>query len=169
MRTALQFLRLLTVAFWTGGIAFFAFVLAPVAFTRLPTTHLAGIVVGRSLNLLHFIGIGCGLLFIVATAILYLISEYRKPRIAVQIALITVMLALTAFSQFSIIPRMERDRQQVALLTGTPDGDINAVPLSNPAHADFDRLHHLSENLEGIILLAGIVLVWFLARRDEHA
>lgn len=169
MRTVLQFVRLLSIVIWLGGVFFFAFVLAPVAFTRLPSTHLAGMVVGGTLNILHSIGLVCGILFLAATGLLYLIAKYRKPSIVAEAALAAIMLAVTAFSQFSIIPRMERDRQQAALLTGTSDGDINSIPASNPARMDFDRLHHRSENLEGVVLLSGILLVWFLARPNEHA
>ena len=47
----LRFLMLLSLVFWIGGLIFFAFVLAPTAFTvLLPSTHLAGNVVGRALK-----------------------------------------------------------------------------------------------------------------------
>ena len=43
----LRYLMLLSLVAWIGGLIFFAFVLAPTAFQVLPTTHLAGNVVGR--------------------------------------------------------------------------------------------------------------------------
>ena len=49
----LRFLMLLSLVVWIGGLIFFAFVLAPTAFSVLPTSHLAGNVVGRALGKLH--------------------------------------------------------------------------------------------------------------------
>ena len=52
----LRFLMLLSLVVWLGGVIFLAFVLAPTAFSPglLPTRHLAGSIVGRSLDLLHY-------------------------------------------------------------------------------------------------------------------
>ena len=45
MQTFLRALRLLVMVAWVGGLAFFAFVVAPVAFHVLPGAHEAGLVV----------------------------------------------------------------------------------------------------------------------------
>ena len=58
---------LLSLVVWIGGLIFFAFVLAPTAFQVLPNTHLAGNLVGRSLNKLHWIAIFSGLVFLIAS------------------------------------------------------------------------------------------------------
>ena len=60
----LRFLMLLSLVVWIGGLIFFAFVLAPTAFTVLPTTHLAGNVVGRALSKLHWIAIFSGIVYL---------------------------------------------------------------------------------------------------------
>jgi hypothetical protein len=60
----LRFLMLLSLVCWIGGLIFFAFVLAPTAFSVLPTTHLAGNVVGRALGKLHWIGLVSGIVFL---------------------------------------------------------------------------------------------------------
>lgn len=67
-----------------------------------------------------------------------------------------IMLALTAYSQFSIIPRMENYR----IAAG---GAIDAVPPNNPNRVAFNRLHGTSEHVEEGVLLAGIVLVVLVA------
>ena len=67
------------------------------------------------------------------------------------------MLGFTAYSQFSIIPRMEHDR----IAAG---GAIDAVPRSNPLHADFDQLHVRSEHVEEAVMLFGLLLAILLAR-----
>ena len=52
----LRYLMLLSLVVWLGGLIFFSFVLAPTVFTVLPTRHLAGNVVSRSLTALHWMG-----------------------------------------------------------------------------------------------------------------
>jgi hypothetical protein len=69
--------------------------------------------------------------------------------------LLVAMLALTSYSQFGIIPAMERDRVAVG-------GVMDAVPHDNPAWVDFDKLHHRSTTVEGAVLLMGIAVVGLL-------
>ena len=52
---------------WVGGLIFFAFVVAPIAFHRLASAHQAGLVVGGTLEILHWIGLIGGVIFYVAT------------------------------------------------------------------------------------------------------
>ena len=154
MRTALQMVRLLTVVLWVGGLAFFAFVLAPVAFGRLPSPHIAGLVVGGTLRVLHQIGLVCGGLFLVTTAL----RARRGWRI--ESVLVVLMLAATAYSQFHILPAMERDRS----LAG---GEIEAAPRTNPGREDFDRLHGVSEKVEGLVFFAGLGLILSMSRQES--
>ncbi len=131
MRILFRSVRLLTMAIWVGGLVFFAFVLAPVAFHVLPV-HQAGLVVGRALPALDKIGFACGLLFILVI---------RSPRLGVKLAqwlLVVLMLVLTIYIHGRILPRMERDRASAG-------GDITLAVPDDPARVDFDRLHTLSE------------------------
>ncbi|WP_433983104.1 DUF4149 domain-containing protein [Tunturiibacter empetritectus] len=57
MQTLLRALRLFAMVAWVGGLGFFAFVVAPVAFHSLPSAHEAGMVVGGTLRVLHWIGL----------------------------------------------------------------------------------------------------------------
>ena len=72
MQTLLRALRLFAMVAWVGGLGFFAFVVAPVAFHSLPSAHEAGIVVGGTLRVLHWIGLVGGAIFYVATGLLWL-------------------------------------------------------------------------------------------------
>ena len=149
MSVFLRAIRLLTIVVWVGGLVFFAFVLAPVAFHVLPT-HAAGLVVGHALPVLDKIGFVCGLLFLVVT---------RSPRLGVQLAqwlLVVSMLVLTIYLHGGILPRMERDRAAAG-------GDITLAAPDDPARIDFNRLHTRSERLEGAVLLAGLAVVVLLA------
>ena len=153
MPTLLRALRLLTLVLWVGGIAFFAFVTAPIAFTYLPSTQEAGVVVRHTILILHWIGLACGTLFLLATLLL-------RPIRKAQVTLILIMLAVTAASQFGILPRMERDRLQAG-------GGIEAVPPENPNRLDFERLHPLSEKLEGAVLFLGLAVIVLMARKPD--
>ena len=90
-------------------------------------------------------GILCG----IAVLVLLLLGSPHFRNIVPQIALVVVMLALTAYSQFSIIPRMDTARDSVG-------GNIEAVAADNPGRQIFDRLHVLSVRVEGVVLLCGI-------------
>ncbi len=57
---------LLALIVWIGGIVFFAFAEAPILFSVLPTTKLAGDVVSASLTRLHWMGLISGIAFLAA-------------------------------------------------------------------------------------------------------
>lgn len=152
MKTLIRTLILLSLIVWLGGEIFFP-VVAAVTFGQLaPDTHAAGQIVGSLLRILHGIGLVCGLV-LVALFALSSAWEIFKPRLALaSLVLVLAMVALTAYSQYGIIPAMERDRAAAG-------GVIDAVAKENPARADFDRLHTRSTWVEEAALLLGIVVV----------
>jgi uncharacterized membrane protein len=151
--TLMRIVRLLAIVIWVGGLIFFAFVLAPTAFSVLPSTHEAGAIVGATLRPLNTIGEICGLVFALATlAVVARMSPQRRKHLRAQLFLILLMLVATAYVQAIIVPAMERDR----IAAG---GDIDAAPADNSARLDFERLHPLSEKVEGAALLLGIGVV----------
>jgi hypothetical protein len=82
----------------------------------------------------------------------------RTRRTAVFCGITTAMLLLTAYSQFSIIPRMDADRAAA--------GEITRTCTSAPC-TDFNRLHPISERVEAAVMLGGLALVVMLAQREE--
>lgn len=153
MRTTLHTLRLLALILWLGGLIFFGAVLAPLAFHTLPTQHLAAIMVGGSLRILHWIGMACAGVLI-ATSLLIDRTRRANPIYGITFA----MLLLTAYSQFSIIPRMDADRDAA--------GDIAPTCTSAPC-ADFNRLHPLSVHVEEAVMVGGLALAVMLARQES--
>lgn len=151
----LRFLMLLSLVVWIGGLTFFAFVLAPTAFQVLPNTHLAGNVVGRALGKLHWLAIFSGIIFLISSLLYSRITQGSAHVFAARHVLMVIMLALTLFSQFWIIPRMDTLRSTVA--------DFAAIPLSDPARVQFDALHVWSTRVEGAVLLLGLVAVYATA------
>lgn len=160
MPTLIRIFRLLAIVVWVGGIVFFAFVLAPVAFSLLPSQHLAGTVVGGTLRVLDIIGLICGGIFWIGTAILFRQSEPgQKPRYGVQLLLASIMILATAYLQAGILPAMERDRVEAG-------GEIESAPASNPAKLHFESLHKRSESVESAVLLCGLGIVLLMARES---
>jgi uncharacterized membrane protein len=151
----LRYLMLLSLVVWIGGLIFFAFVVAPTAFQVLPTTHLAGNLVGRTLAKLHCIAIISGLVFLLSSLLSNRIAAGTAHVFALGHFLICLMLVLTLCSQFWIVPRMDALRAQV--------GDFASVALDNPLRVEFDALHAWSTRVEGAVLLLGLVAVYLTA------
>ena len=150
----LRYLMLLSLIVWIGGLIFFAFVLAPTAFQVLPTTHLAGNVVGRALGKMHYIAIVCAIVFLLSSLIYNWLAEGAIHFFAGRHVLVALMLALTLFSQFWIIPRMDALRAQA--------GDFAALAINDPIRIQFDALHVWSTRVEGLILLIGLVVIYLV-------
>jgi uncharacterized membrane protein len=152
----LRFLMLLSLVVWLGGLIFFAFVLAPTAFTVLPTAHLAGNVVGRALGKLHWIAIFSGIVYLTSSLLYSRLTDGAPHVFAARHILLCLMLALTLVSQFGIMPRMDTLRASL--------GEVSSVPLDNPQRIQFDALHVWSTRVEGAVLLLGLVVVYLTAR-----
>ncbi len=146
---------LLALIVWLGGLIFFP-VVAQLAFTVLPARHLAGSLVGRSLGILHWMGIGSGVMFLASSLLYSRLSEGTVQGFAARHLLICLMLVLTLVSQFGLIPRMDTLRASM--------GEIDRVPADNPARLQFDALHHWSTRLESGVLLLGLVVTYLTAR-----
>ena len=155
----LRFLMLLSLVVWIGGVIFLAFVEAPTAFRPglLPSRHLAGSVVGNSLTILHWMGLISGIVFLASSIAYNQITRGTTDAFALRHILIVLMLLLTAYSQFSITPRMVALRSSFV--------EIDKVPLDDPGRVEFDKLHNWSEKLEGGVLLMGLVVVYLTARQ----
>jgi len=149
---------LLALVVWLGGLIFLAFVEAPIAFSPglLPTRHMAGSIVGRSLDLLHSMAIISGFVFLIASMVYSRLATGNPRPLAARHLLIVLMLALTMISQFAISPKMHAIRAEV--------GVIDNVPLDNPMRREFDRLHVWSEKFEEAILLLGLVALYTTAQ-----
>jgi hypothetical protein len=153
MRTLFHSLVYLVLGLWLGALVFFGAVLAPIAFTQLPPLfpnpalgmHAAGLIVGGSLERLHWIGLACGLVFLVVLVL----GRKHYRAILPQAILVLVMMVLTAYSQFSIIPRMNTARDSIG-------GNVDAVAANNPGRVIFDRLHQTSVHVETVVLVCGL-------------
>jgi hypothetical protein len=132
---------------WTGAWALFAFVVARVAFEVLPTTELAGRIVGPVLAALHLYGAAAG----VALAVL----AWALARRPITIALPLALAALCLVSHFGVTAAIESIRD----LVFGPGGSADLA-------ARFQLLHRLSMGIYTIVGLGAYALLWLHVRAD---
>jgi Domain of unknown function (DUF4149) len=154
-----RFLMLLSLVVWVGGILFFAFVLAPTVFHPgiLPNRQLAGAVVSRSLGILHWMGLGCGLLFLITSVVDAQVMTGSGSPLAVRNLLVCAMIGLTLISMFAISTRMLTLRSDMVFIDNVPQDDARRV--------EFNRLHVWSTRLEGTVLVLGLAVIFLTSRR----
>lgn len=163
MSLLFRVLRSVALAVWFGGLVFFIVGVAAVAFKTFDP-HTAGAMVRGSLLALHRIGLYAGAVYLLFTLALLASQRDSHPARAVELALVVAMITLTAYSQLSVIPRMETDRL-------TLGGDVTKVPENVPARQHFERLHRLSVRLESAVLIEALVLIILApihGRDDEY-
>lgn len=156
MKTSLRTLLYLALIVWLGAEIFFP-VVAAVTFTTLrPDTHTAGLIVGRLLRILHGIGMVSGMVILALLALAPAWSGFKPRAVLAPMILVVGMIGATVYSQYGIIPSMDRDR----IAAG---GAIDTTDPANPVTAHFNMLHNRSERVETAIVLMGIATVILVA------
>ena len=154
--TFLRFLTLFALAVWLGALIFFP-VVAQISFTVLPSTSLAGLVVRNSLIALHWMGMSAGFIFLTCSLVESRVTRGRFLLLRASHLLILVMLALTAISQFKVIPRLDALRASA--------GEIARLSASDPVRVQFDSLHVWSTRMEATVLVLGLIVLYLTTRR----
>jgi hypothetical protein len=152
MSIFLRAIEFLGLSIWLGSDVFLSFVVAPGAFSVLASRDQAGAIVGYSLGRMHWMGIVCGVVILLARVL-----RIRSLTALVAPAALCVMLMiiLTVISQLAVSPKMAVLRVQM--------GSIEATLAGNPLLAEFARLHAISVGLESGVLLAGMAaMVWMV-------
>lgn len=157
--TIVRFLLLLSLVVWVGGILFFAFVLAPTVFHPgiLPSRQLAGQVVSRSLGILHWMGLGCGFVFLVTSMLEAQFATGFTGVFSARNVLVFAMIVLTLVSMFGISTRMLALRNDMAF--------IDTVPHDDARRVEFNRLHEWSTRLEVAVMVMGLAVLFLTSRR----
>ena len=153
MTTLLRTIEFLALSLWLGSDVFLSFVVAPGAFRVLGSRDQAGAMVGYALYRMHFIGVTCGVVFLVTR----LVRTRTFASLMVPVALcVVLMIILTVVSQHVVSPRMAVLRTQM--------GSIQSTATDSPLLAEFTRWHRVSVRLESGVLLAGLVGMYFLVK-----
>jgi hypothetical protein len=160
MKTLLRTLLYFALIVWLGAEIFFP-VVAAITFTTLrPDTHTAGSIVGELLRILHGMGLVSGMVALAVLALAPAWGMYRPRAVLTPMTLLVLMIGLTVYSRFAIIPDMERDRVAAG-------GAIDVTDADDPTTAHFNRLHNRSEHVEEAILLMGLTTVVLVATAES--
>lgn len=160
MKTLLRTLLYLALIVWLGAASFFPVVAATTFGVLHADTHTAGAIVGSLLRTLHGIGLVSGIVILALLAVAPAWHIFKSRSVLAPMILVVLMLAGTAYSQFVIIPAMERDR----IAAG---GAIDLQDTTNLAVTDFNRLHNRSEHVFEFDLLLGLATVVLIARAES--
>jgi hypothetical protein len=150
MLAILRFFSSLSLALWLGGLFFFSAIVAPAAFSVLPTRTLAGNMVGQALAGMTTLGYVCACVLLFS----YLGRAFCEPpkrRVIAKALIAGVALALSLVSAYGVTPPMAVLRAQVQ--------GIENLPPSDSRKHEFDTLHHMSVLLMGFELLGVLTLL----------
>ena len=106
-------------------------------------------------------GLVSGMVMLAVLALAPALGIYKPKAVLAPMGLVLVMVAGTVYSQFGIIPAMERDR----IAAG---GAINTTDTASQFTMDFNRLHNRSVDVEEGVLLLGLVTVVLVAKNSEQ-
>jgi len=156
MKTLLRTLLSLALIVWLGAEIFFPIVAAAAFTTLQPDTHIAGTIVGELIRVLHEMGLVAGMVALAVLALAPAWGVYKPRAVLAPMILVVLMLFCTVYSQFGIIPAMERDRMAAG-------GAIDTADATDPTTIHFNKLHKRSELVEETVLLLGLATVVLIA------
>jgi len=151
--TILRTIEFLSLSLWLGSDVFLSFVVAPGAFRILGSRDQAGAIVGFALWRMHFIGVVCGIVILLARL---LRMKTFAGLVTPAVFCVVLMIALTVVSQHAVSPKMAALRVKM--------GSIQATAADSPLLAEFNRLHRISVSLESGVLLAGFAAMYLMVR-----
>lgn len=153
-------IRLLLLGLWLGASVFFIAV-AQVAFMVLPQRESAGAVVGGTLSILNFAGIGVAVLVLLMSLV-----TARGTNVAlawVDRVLIVLLGAACAVGQFVIGLMIASVRSQMG---GKP---IDEFAADDPLKIQFNQLHEYSVWVLTAAMIAGLIGFFVIANRRTVA
>ncbi len=152
MSHILRFLQVFALGTWVGSIIYFVAVVTRGAFAVLARDQ-AGLLVGFTLAGLHQLGVVAAMFYLGAA-----VGLGNSTRALVRPAALGVMLmlVLTVASQRIVIPRMGVLRAEMV--------SVDATPANDPRRVEFDKLHGISVDLEGGVLLIGLAALFLTVR-----
>lgn len=158
MKTTLRTLLYLALIVWLGAEIFFPVTAAVTFNTLMPDVHAAGTIVGQLIRILHGMGLVSGAIALALLALAPAWNIYKPRAVLAPMILILIMMSLTVYSQYGIIPAMERDR--------IAEGGTIDPAAASPITQHFNKLHNRSEWVEEVVLLLGLASVVLVARAE---
>jgi hypothetical protein len=148
-------IRLLLLGIWLGAAVFFIGV-AQAAFAVLQQREMAGAVVGRSLSILDYGGMGIATVLIITS--LAAASRVNKLWLWIERFLLLVLGAACAVQEFVLSFWMSSVRSEI----GKP---IDEIALDDPLRLKFDQLHQYSEWIMLAAMIAALITFFIIANR----
>jgi Domain of unknown function (DUF4149) len=140
---AMKQLTVAALGLWLGAMGFFAFVVAPAAFSTLDR-EAAGRFVSAVFPKYYAVGFGLGLVALAGLAV-RILGRGVRPLDWVPIGLLVLMLTLTLFAGAVVLPAAHAAREA-----------MRATGADPAAAASFSRLHRLSSVLNVVVMLAAL-------------
>ncbi len=146
--TLIQFIHLLSLVCWLGAIIFFSFVAAPAIFRKLDRAT-AGEVVGVLFPGYYMMGYICG-----GLAVLTLFLGAEQVSVGKWVAL-GIMIFCTVIARAVINPKAKVLKAEMK--------DTTVGKEKEQLEAKFKKYHRISVQLNVVVLLAGLYLLWLTA------
>ncbi len=145
MLALVKWLYLLALIVWVGAVVFFSFVVAPALFRTFPTPD-AGRAVGAVFPIYYRVGyVGSAVLLL--GSVVFLGSAASRLWWGVNTLLTAVMLAATLYGGIVVQPRATALRPQ-----------IHDAAAPQEVKHEFAQLHRLAVQLNGAVLICGLVV-----------
>ena len=145
------FIYILALAVWLGQVVFFSFVVAPQIFGNLPVEQ-AGTVVGLLFPIYYLISHICAATVAGCALVLRGWSRPAGGPWLIAAAIAGLALLASLYAGFAVQPRASELRPQ-----------LHRADTPAAVQQEFDDLHALAVELNGGVLLAGLVLTGLLA------
>jgi len=151
MTPAIKWLYIVSLGVWVGSIIFFSFFIAPTVFKVLKPEDAARL--QRALfPKYYFVGMICAGIGIVCVGLLLAERVFGKWPGVLSLLLLAAMGATDLWLRQAIVPHMAEIREQ-RVAAKEPDPAVEE---------EWKSLHRLSVQLNGAVLLAGLVLVFLV-------
>jgi len=157
MNQALKWVYLVTLITWIGSIIFSSFVVAPTVFApNLLKPEDQGAVIRRIFSKYYMIGMVGSVVGIVAVGLLVANRAFGKWPGVATLLLLAMMGGVDLWLRQAVMPHMNELRDHRAALVARGE------PPSPELDSEWASLHRLSVQLNGAVLLSGLVLVFLV-------
>lgn len=175
----IQFVHLLALSIWVGGIVAIGLIVAPTLFRRIKSRRTAGELMGEILRKFDLLSLFCIAALIITGMIKYWTWENLTPWNLTRYLAILVMSGVGLYSALVVSPKLrgwmisqsspkiaavsrEAALRPSMVLASSGSGSaavqtVEAVETGEGPLPDFNRLHHLSVRLMVINLICGVI------------
>lgn len=163
----IQFVHLLALSVWVGGIVAIGAIVAPILFRRVKSRKTAGELMGEILRRFDQVTLFCAGALIVTGIVKYYSWENLTPWNLTRYLAILVMTAGGLYSALVISPRLrewltspsgsDREPEAAPVSAGFAPSSAAEMKTARNPRPDFNQLHHTSVRLMMLNLICGVI------------